>query len=189
MEVGSRLSSVRILRTLIPSPPFIMGGAGRWVGRCGRKVKGMRPAGRALHHGMGPAPAGPRCWERPRHRTHPTISLRTGQPPAPGPAMVLCLLCLCFTSLWGRPLCSSPFCSHSLAQLPQAPSHPSAPGSFPPWGGHRLPPEPCPHCPGPRGLSPGIRAPPWAGPSRSGLPPAFSQLAWYSTHPLYRGGS
>lgn len=82
-------------------PPLHHGRAGRWVGRRGHSVKGMRLAGRALPHGMGPAQAGPRCWECPCHRPHHDIRLRTGQPPGPGSAEVLCV-----NPCWDQPLCS-----------------------------------------------------------------------------------
>lgn len=108
------------------------GRAARWVGRRGHRVKGRRLAGRALPHGKGPAQAGPRCWERPCHRPHHDISLRTGQPTAPGSEEMLCLLSLCLTSLSGP---ASLLRAH-LAHVPwhscyKPPSHPSAPGGLP----------------------------------------------------------
>lgn len=144
-------------------PTLHHGRAGRWVGRRGHRVKGMRLAGRALPHGMGPAQAGLGCWERPCRHPHHDINLRTGQPPAPGSARGTVSLLPAGAE--------SPFCSHFPAQQPQDPSS-SQCSRKPSLGDHCPPPGPSPHCLGPRELSQGICAHPWAGPSSGGLPPA-----------------
>lgn len=83
------------------------GGAGRWVGRRGRRVKGMRLAGRALPRGMGPARAGPRCGSV--QATAPTTSA-SGQGSHQRPVPQRCSVSSVSVSppYWGQPLCPEP---------------------------------------------------------------------------------